>query len=94
MIYVAPTSDEFLDQGDLIEECPTVSIVEYHPGQSNTEKVKLEPRRVLVLTQTCDHANKKVDEVIVATVFDAQQLIDRRILKPADIRGSIRAQRV
>ena len=94
MIYFAPTPDESIDQGDLIDECPVVSIIEYHPGQLNTEKVKFEQRRVLVLTQTCDLANKKVDEVIVATVFDAQQLVDRKILKAADIRGSIRAQRV
>ena len=94
MIYFAPTPDESIDQGDLIDECPVVSIVEYNPRQANTEKVKFEQRRVLVLTQTCDLANKKVDEVIVATVFDAQQLVDRQILKAADIRGSIRAHRV
>ena len=48
MIYFAPTPDKFIDQGDLIDECPVVSIVDYHPSQLNTEKVEFEQRRVLV----------------------------------------------
>ena len=27
MIYFAPTPDKFIDQGDLIDECPVVSII-------------------------------------------------------------------
>ncbi|MDZ4684541.1 MAG: hypothetical protein SH850_05580 [Planctomycetaceae bacterium] len=71
-----------------------MSISEFEPGQWNAAKVNLDQHRVLVLTQTCDLANQKVDDVVVASVFDAQQLVDRRILKAADIRGSIRANRV
>lgn len=94
MIYHAPTPNEPLDQGDLIDGCPVVSISAFQPGQLNSETVKLDHHRILVLTQTCDLANEKVDDAVVASVFDAQQLVDRRILKAADIRGSIRANRV
>jgi hypothetical protein len=49
---------------------------------------------VLVLTQTCDFANRKVTSVVVAAVRDAQSIIDKQILKAADIRGPVRAGRV
>jgi hypothetical protein len=94
MIYCTPAPDESLDQGDLIDACPVVSIDEYQPGQLNAAKVKMDLHRVLVLTQTCDLANQKVDDAVVASVFEAQQLIERQILKASDIRGSIRAGRV
>ena len=57
MIYYAPTRDEPVDQGDLIDECAVVSISEFQPGQLNTVKVNLDQHRVLVLTQTCDLAD-------------------------------------
>jgi len=94
MIYHAPTQDEPVDQGDLIDGCPVVSISVFEPGQLNTAKVNLDQHRILVLTHTCDLANQKVDDAVVASVFDAQQLVDRRILKAADIRGPMRAGQV
>src|SRR5256885_655986 len=94
MIYQPPAPDEPLEQGDLIDGCPIVSIEEFQAGQLNTAKVNLDLNRVLVLTQTCDLANQKVHDAVVASVFDAQQLVDRQILKPADIRGPLRGGRV
>lgn len=71
-----------------------MSISAFEPGRLHSEKVTLDYHRVLVLTQTCDLANQKVEDAVVASEFDAQQLVDRAILKPADIRGPIRSNRV
>ena len=50
--------------------------------------------RVMVLTQTCDLVNKKVTWASVASVLDAQALVDQGILKRDNIRGPIRAGQV
>lgn len=95
MIYLAPPlPDAPLDQGDLIDSCPVVSIHDFQVGQADSAKVEVDLHRVIVLTQTCDLANAKVDEVIVASVFEAQDLVDRQILKPADVKGPLRGGRV
>jgi hypothetical protein len=49
---------------------------------------------VVVLTQTCDLVNQKATRVSVATVLDAQALVDQGVLKRDNIRGPIRAGRV
>jgi hypothetical protein len=49
---------------------------------------------VIVLTQTCDLANRKASHVVVAEVFSAQSLVDQQLLKPDTIRGPIRQGRV
>ena len=51
-------------------------------------------RRVIVLTQTCDLANEKTTTANVAEVFEAQFLIDEKLFRPADIKGSLRAGRI
>jgi hypothetical protein len=50
--------------------------------------------RVIVLTQTCDLANRKVRLVTTALVHEAQSLVDQQIVKAAEISGPIRAGRV
>ncbi len=49
---------------------------------------------MLVLTQTCDLANQKAGNAVVAVVRDSQFLVEKQLLKAADIRGPIRAGRV
>lgn len=49
---------------------------------------------MVVLTQTCDFANSKATTAVVAEVFDARQVVDAGLIKPADIKGSVRAGRV
>lgn len=93
MIYHLPNQDEPIDQGDLIDSCPVVAVTDFVVDQTNTAKVQFDLHRGLVLTQTCDFANKKTDSAIVASVFDAQQLIDQQIVKTADVKGPIRASR-
>ncbi len=94
MIYHLPSLDERIDQGDLIDGCPVASVTDFSADQLERAKVQLELNRVVVVTQTCDLANQKTLAALVASVFDAQHLVDAQILKLADVRGPIRAGRV
>jgi hypothetical protein len=94
MIYAGPPPDSAIDQGDIIDGCPLTFLTEYdlnHPGEGEIECV---PTRVLVLTQTCDLAHRKISAVTSAIVYDAQFIVDQGLLKPADVRGPVRAARV
>lgn len=94
MIYATPAPNDPIDQGDLIDHCPVATVTEIEPGFLPSAKVNLDLHRGVVLTQTCDLANQKAEHVIVASVFDVQQLVDQALLKPADVKGPIRAGRV
>jgi hypothetical protein len=86
--------NEAIDQGDLIDGCPVSLVTAFSTDQLDTAKVQLDLHRVVVLTQTCDLANQKVDATNVASVFDAEQLVAGKILKATDVKGPIRAGRV
>jgi hypothetical protein len=94
MIYVHPLPEDFLDQGDLVEGCPVLTIDTFDLARLGEVGVKATPQWVIVLTQTCDLANDKATAVNVAEVFEAQFLIDQKIFKPADIKGPLRAGRI
>lgn len=94
MIYDQPAFEAAIDQGDLLENCPILSIKTFHAESGNPEQIDFGVRRVVVLTQTCDLANEKASTVTVAEVHDAQSLIDQRLFKPSDVKGAIRAGRV
>lgn len=94
MIYGAPLPDEPIDQGDLIDNCPVVRIRTYLPDQPDSAEFELDRHRAIILTQTCDLAQGRSDEAVAASVFDAQLLVDRKLLKPGDVRGPLRAGRV
>jgi len=94
MIYFIPPTDSPIDQGDVVDDCPQTFLTEYDlnlPGQGEIECV---PTRVLVLTQTCDLANRKISAVNIAVIHEAQIIVDQGLLKPADLRGPVRAARV
>lgn len=93
MIYTSIAADASIDQGDLIDECVVMSIPSYTLGQSPIPVV-FDSRRVVVLTQTCDLANDKTVVATVAEVQTAQYFVDQGILKPADIKGSLRSGRI
>jgi len=94
VIYRVPPPDDPIDQGDLIDDCPVVSVVAYDPDNLAKIQVPVALSRVLVLTQTCDLANQKAATAAIAVVRDAQVLVDKQQLKAADIRGLIRSGRV
>jgi hypothetical protein len=94
MIYNRPLPDDPLDQGDLIDDCFTLSMKQFDLDGTDAPRINVARDRVLVLTQACDLANQKLTSVVVALIHDAQHIVDQGVLKPADVRGPIRAARV
>ncbi len=94
MIYDQPSPDASLDQGDLIDECMVLKSVGGETTTGGLPAITFETRRVVLLTQTCDLANGRATVANVAEVFDVQFLIDQKLLKPADVKGPLRAGRV
>src|SRR5207249_287225 len=80
--------------GDLIEGCPVLSVETFDAADPVGVKAGVAVSHVLVLTQTCDLANQKATFAVVATVRDAQVLVDNKVLKAAEVRGPVRAGRV
>jgi hypothetical protein len=94
MIYRLPGPREPIDQRDIIEGCPTLSLTGYDIAGLHPPEINGSLSRVLVLTQTCDLANQKAMSITLAVLLEAQALVDQGVLKRNDIRGSIRAGRV
>jgi hypothetical protein len=94
MIFRRPHPEEPIDQGDIIDGCPLVSVRAFDLNNLTALDTAHALYRVVVLTQTCDLANAKVTEVVTAIVLDAQFLVDKRVLKAADVRGAVRQGRV
>ena len=94
MIYAAPPPGNVIDQGDLIDGCPLPHLGVVNLSAPEPWVAAVDFRRAIVLTQTCDLANDKTSVAAVAEVFEAQQLVDQGLLKPADIKGPLRSGRV
>jgi hypothetical protein len=94
VIYQAPGINDPIDQADIVEACPVLALTEFDPEGVNPPRIKVASGRVLVLTQTCDLANRNLSAVTVAVAHDAQSLVDEGLLKPADVRGPVRGGRV
>lgn len=94
-MFARVNSDALLTQGDLIEDCPLVSILAGADALNLSDPaIYWWPARVVVLTQSCDLAQPKTDVVLVAQVHDAQKLIDDGVLKAAMIRDQVRRHQV
>jgi hypothetical protein len=94
MIYSNPPTDSPIDQGDIVESCPLTFLTDYDLNLPGHGEIECVPTRVLVLTQTCDFANRKISTVTTAVIHEAQLIVDQGLLKPADVRGPVRAARV
>ena len=94
MIYRLPSGEEAIDQGDIVESCPILSLVRFDPDKPSEIETKHAFQRIIVLTQTCDLANQKATRIIAALVFDAQKVIQDRLLSAADVRGPLRSGRI
>lgn len=94
MIYVQPGRDEAVDQADIIDGCPILTLESFDVDGSHPAQVDVVSGRVLVLTQTCDLANSKISTATVTVVHDARFLVESVVVKPVDVRGPIRAGRV
>jgi hypothetical protein len=93
MIFLAPSALEAVDQGDIIDDCPTVRLKAFDPVSGKPD-VAWDLARVYALTQTCDLAQSKTTLITIAAVLDASQLVSEGTLKAAEVRGPIRAGRV
>jgi len=94
MIYSLAAAGEPIDQGDLIDDCLVLRVKSVQPASFRQPDVDFAFRRIIVLTQTCDLANDKATMANVAEVFDARFLIEQKLFKPADVKGSLRAGRI
>lgn len=94
MMYGCPEAAESVDQGDIIDDCPLPILASYSFDAPGSTAVEIPMSRVIVLTQTCDFANRTLSKAVVAVVLDAEALVANRTLKAADVRGSIRGGRV
>jgi hypothetical protein len=94
MIYSAVSPDVPIDQGDIIDGCPALTIQDFDLRSPDRPKVHCDLVRGYVLTQTCDLAQGKTRLVTIAVVLDASKLVASGDLKTAEVRGSIRAGRV
>lgn len=94
MIYRLPSREEAIDQGDIIDGCPILSLVQFDLDKPSEIETKHALQRIIVLTQTCDLANQKASRIIAALVFDAQKVVHDQLLKASDVRGSLRGGRI
>lgn len=81
-MFSALPSDEPLTQGDIFDECPLVGLnATEAPSDLRNIPVKRWVARIIVLTQACDLAQAKPGRVLVAQVHDAQNLVEKGVLK-------------
>ncbi len=93
MIFRRPPDSEEIDQGDILDDCPLLWSAFWDLDRQPAIVVDVVSRRVIVLTQSCDLANQKAKLVNLAVVRDAASTVPNE-LKPADIKGPVRALRV
>jgi hypothetical protein len=63
------TSEEGLQQEDLLSECYVPIFPDNYGEQEYQEKVPVDVYNVIVITQTCDLANSKIKLVAVSPIF-------------------------
>ena len=94
-MFVVPEKDVPLTQGDVLDECPLVSLEGDGPlDDLQSLPIKQWMSRVVVLTQACDLVQMKSNVVLVAQIIEAQALVDRGVLKGVTIRDQVRRHQV
>lgn len=94
MIYSRPSQSLPVDQGDIIDDCPSAIADSLEVVDASPVGFVTSIARVYVLTQSCDLAQGKATQAVVAPILDASDLVASGVLKAADVRGNIRAGRV
>ena len=72
-----------LSQGDLFDDVPI--FVRIDETSADTKR-----SRAIVLTQTCDLAQSKSTNILVACIYTAQSMVDDNVLKANTIRDHVR----
>ena len=92
-MFAVPAVTDLLTQGDLLDDCPLVSLSpDEPPFDPRAMAVQRWLSRVIVLTQACDLAQPKTDLVLVAQVHDVQKLVEAGVLKGTVVRDQVRRQ--
>ena len=82
MIYQAPSLDEPLGQGDIIDNCP---LVFWSTERDKSGKISwsstTSDERIVVLSQACDLANARATKVQVAVLHETAWLVNEGVLK-------------
>ena len=89
-MYETAAPAEILSQGDVIDDCPLITIRIWPPDSGPNIASETWTIRVVVLTQACDLAQDKTTRVVVAPVHEAAELVARNILKAGAIRDQVR----
>ncbi len=90
-MYEVIGKDRPIDQGDLLADCPIVGL---DSGMGNEWEVPRNNSRVIVLTQTCDFANNKVRQALIARVHSCAEVIAAEQLNEKTIRDLVRAHKM
>ena|SRR6266446_5861842 len=99
MIYDTPSREAPIDQGDIFDGCPLLHLAAFNAadvmsGDLRSLDINSNFCRIIVLTQTCDLANRKTTVAIAGRLHDAAKLVQQGIVKAEEVRGPIRANRV
>lgn len=86
--WYAVVNEASLEQGDLLLGLP-IFRVEADVASTAEEEVVVEreTRNVVVLTQTCDIENDKVEDLLVAQLWDYRELVAREGAKNPSLKG-------
>ena len=93
-MYQTVPLEQILSYGDVIDDCPLITIRTWPPDQGTDVPSESWTIRVVVLTQSCDLAQDKTTRVVVAPVHAAEELVAQGILKANVIRDQLRRGQV
>ncbi|MCG8586174.1 MAG: hypothetical protein MI757_15815, partial [Pirellulales bacterium] len=93
-MYSQPSNADPLSQGDILDGCPLI----FWDCNSVDDEIIRKPKeidaRVVVLTQSCDLANRKSTRVQVALLHETETLVSEQVLKAKTIRDNVRLFKV
>lgn len=93
-MFFQPPSGSPLSQGDVFLNCPLIFWECSENDGGLVRKPKELDATVVVLTQSCDLANKKSTRIQVAVVHETRFLVENKVLKAKTIRDNVRLFKV
>ncbi len=77
--YNILSSEENLQQGDFIQNCPII-IPSRLPEEGETVEAKINSMNVIILTQSCDLTHKKTENILVCPYYNGKYFLDKALL--------------
>lgn len=92
--YEELTDSDDITQGDILLNCP-VAILDPYAKLSEGAEIKTEIKYIdgIIVTQACDIANKKTDNIVICSLItkaEAERQFELAGKKPKDIKNSIK----